>query len=84
MDITVDEGILTIRGEKADERTMDGNKYHVVERMYGTFERTVALPRTVDASKIKAEFGKGVLTIVMPKTVEATARGRKIDVAEQK
>ncbi|MEO8621485.1 MAG: Hsp20/alpha crystallin family protein [bacterium] len=84
VDITVDDGMLTIRGEKADERTVEDKKYHVVERMYGSFQRSFALPRTVDASKINAEFGKGVLTIVMPKTTEAKTKGRKIEVADQK
>jgi HSP20 family molecular chaperone IbpA len=42
------------------------------------------LPRTVDATKIKAEFGKGVLTVVMPKTTEAMSKGRKIEVADKK
>jgi HSP20 family protein len=84
VDISIDDGMLTIRGEKADDRTVEGSKYHVVERLYGSFQRTFALPRTVDASKINAEFGKGVLTVVMPKTVEAKAKGRKIEVAEQK
>ena len=84
VDISVDDGVLTIRGEKTDERTLEGRKYHVLERMYGSFQRTFVLPRTVDASKINAEFGKGVLTVTMPKTVEAKAKGRKIEVAEQK
>lgn len=83
VDISVDDGVLTIRGEKADERTTEDKKYHVVERSYGSFQRTFTLPRTVDAEKINAEFGKGVLTVVMPKTVEAKAKGRKIEVADQ-
>lgn len=84
VDISVDNDILTIRGEKVDERTVEDKKFHVVERSYGTFQRTFALPRTVDATKIKAEFGNGVLTVVMPKTVEAKAKGRKIEVADHK
>lgn len=84
VDISVDDGMLTVRGEKSDERTREGVQYHFVERSYGSFQRAFALPRTVDASKITAEFGKGVLTVVMPKTPEAKAKGRKIEVAEQK
>jgi HSP20 family protein len=84
VDISVDDGMLTIRGERSDDRTVEGSKYHVVERSYGSFQRTFTLPRTVDAAKINAEFGKGVLTVTMPKTVEAKAKGRKIEVAEHK
>jgi HSP20 family protein len=84
VDISVDDGMLTIRGEKTDDRTVEGSKHHVFERSYGSFQRTFTLPRTVDASKINAEFGKGVLTVVMPKTTEAMAKGRKIEVADKK
>lgn len=84
VDISVDDGMLTIRGEKADDRTVEGSKYHVFERSYGSFQRTFALPRTVDVTKINAEFGKGVLTVVMPKTTEAMSKGRKIEVADKK
>lgn len=84
VDISVDDGILTIRGEKTEEHEKEGKKYHVVERAYGTFQRTFVLPRTVDAGMITAQFGNGLLTVVMPKTVEAKAKGRKIEVSEQK
>lgn len=84
VDISVDDGVLTIRGEKTDEHEREGKKYHVVERSFGTFQRTFVLPRTVDAGMITAQFGKGVLTVVMPKTVEAKAKGRKIEVSEEK
>lgn len=84
VDISVDDGLLTIRGEKTDNRESTTSKTHYRERTYGAFERSFTLPRTVDASKITAEFGKGVLTVVIPKTTEARAKARKIEVAEQK
>ena len=84
VDISVDDGLLTIRGEKSDERIVENSKRHVVERSYGSFQRAFTLPRTVDAAKISAEFGKGVLTIVMPKTSEAKARGRKVEITDEK
>ena len=84
VDISVDDGVLTIRGEKTDTRNTETQKFHYTERTYGSFERTFTLPRTVDATKITAEFGKGVLTIMMPKTVEAKAKAHKIEVNEQK
>ena len=84
VDISIDDSMLTIRGEKSDERTVEDSKKHVVERAYGSFQRTFALPRTVDGSRITAEFGKGVLTVVMPKTTEAKARGRKVEITDKK
>lgn len=76
--VNVENDILSIRGEKKDERreTGNGKKFHVVERFYGNFERSFTLPRSVDPEKIRAEFDKGVLTIHMPKT--ALAKGRQI------
>jgi len=84
VDISIDDGMLTVTGEKSDERTVENAKYHFVERSYGTFQRSFALPRTVDASKVTAEFGKGILTVTMPKTSEAKAKGRKIEVTDKK
>lgn len=84
VDISIDDGILTIRGEKADEKVNENKKFLSVERTFGTFQRSFTLPRTVDVTKINAEFGKGVLTIMMPKTVEAKAKGRKIEVQDKK
>jgi HSP20 family protein len=82
IEISVDDGVLTLRGEKTDERKEDDaeTKYHLWERSYGTFRRTFTLPRTVDASKIVAEFEKGVLKIRMPKAAEETVKGRKIEI----
>jgi HSP20 family protein len=83
VDISVDDGVLTIRGTKTQERTegKENTQYYVWERSYGTFERSFTLPRTVDASKISAEFEKGVLKVKMPKSEEAKAKGRKIEIA---
>ena len=86
IDISVDEGVLTLRGEKVEEKseTEEEKKYHLFERTYGLFQRSFTLPRTVDPTKISAEFVKGVLTVHMPKTAEAKAKGRKIEVVEKK
>jgi HSP20 family protein len=83
VDISVQEGMLTLSGEKTEEKAegSDEKKYHLWERSYGSFQRSFALPRGVDASKISAEFKNGVLKIHLPKTSEAQAKGRKIDIA---
>ena len=76
IDIELENNILTIRGEKSFERTEgeDDKRYHVWERRYGSFQRSFALPRTVRAEDIKAEYKDGILTIRMPKAAEAKSR----------
>lgn len=78
--IQVDNGILTVGGEKRAERSEDKEgKYHLVERTYGSFYRTFQLPQGIDESQIKAEFGNGLLTIRIPKA--ALPQPRKIEIA---
>lgn len=86
IDISVDDGVLTVRGEKAEEKVEkeEEKRYHLFERTYGAFQRSFTLPRSVDPTKISAEFVKGVLAVHMPKTAEAKAKGRKIEVVEKK
>ncbi len=68
-EITVDNGVLTVRGTKQESRQEgdENSRYHVIERMYGEFVRSFALPKGVDESKIEASFDRGVLTIRVPK-----------------
>ena len=88
VEIVVEEGVLFIRGEKFEEKfdakdakpADEIRKFHLVERSYGTFQRAFTLPRTIDASKIVADFDKGVLKVVMPKLEEAKIKGRKIPI----
>ena len=72
--------ILTIRGEKKDERKEEKGSYRLLERRYGSFQRTVTLPTGVDPEKIEAKFRNGVLTIKMSKTEET--RARKIEIKQ--
>jgi HSP20 family protein len=87
IEITFENELLTIRGEKKEEKKEDkeekngGTRYHLWERTYGEFMRTFTLPLTIDPAKIKAEMKDGVLTIHMPKTEVAKAKGRKIEIA---
>jgi HSP20 family protein len=86
IDMSIDDGLLTIRGEKTEERkeSDEEKKFLLFERSYGSFQRSFALPRTVDVSKITAEFDKGVLEVHLPKTTEAKAKGQKIEIKPKK
>jgi HSP20 family protein len=77
-DVTVelDEGSITIRGEKKQEQEDKGKDWYRREMSYGSFNRVVPLPVTVDAEKAKARFKKGVLTVTVPKRPEEQS-GRK-------
>jgi len=67
VDITLSDGVLTIRGEKKSDHEEKGKDYHMVERSYGSFARSLQLPASVDPSAIKASLDKGVLKVSVPK-----------------
>jgi HSP20 family protein len=67
VDVSVDDNVLTLKGEKKTEREEAHNRMHIRERAYGTFERSFTLPRNVDAGKIRADFHDGLVEIHMPK-----------------
>jgi HSP20 family protein len=78
IDVSLHDGSLSISGErKSEEKVEDGEVYRS-ERYFGRFQRTVALPATVDAGKIKAQYQDGVLTVTLPKAEEA--KPKQIDV----
>ena len=81
IDITVDNGTLTIKGEKRFAGDVKEEQFHRIERRYGTFSRTFSLPRTVDPNKVAAEYKSGVLTLRLPLREEAKPRQIKVDVA---
>ena len=81
IDVTVDNGTLTIRGEKKLSSEVKEENYHRIERRYGTFSRSFSLPRTVDSAKVGAEYKNGVLTVRLPLREEAKPRQVKVDVA---
>lgn len=72
--INVQNGTLTVSGERTSERTDDGEEYVRVERAFGSFHRTFRLPDSVDENSIEAAYEGGVLTINVPKTEESTRR----------
>ena len=71
---------LTLKGEKQQEQEQKDKNFYLSERSYGSFQRSFYLPDVVERDKISAEFSKGVLTIIMPKTVKAMEQRRKIEV----
>ncbi len=70
VDITFNKGMLTIKGEMKDENEKDEGQYHLRERRYGTFSRSISLPSTVKAEDIQADYKDGILTLKMPKAEE--------------
>ena len=81
LDITVENFVLTIKGEKKLSNEVKEEQYHHVERRYGSFSRSFSLPQTVDAGKVAAEYKNGVLTVRLPLREEAKPRQIKVEVA---
>lgn len=79
LDVSVEDGHLTIKGERKFENEEKKENFHRIERRYGSFERTFALPDTVDADNVTAKYDKGVLKVVAPK-VERPKNARTIEV----
>lgn len=78
--ISVDGDILTIKGEKKDERKEEKEGYFLSERHYGAVERVIRLPETADQDKIDAALEKGVLTVTVPKTARHKKTTRKVEI----
>lgn len=78
VELTLQDGNLTIRGERKEEKEEKEENYYCCERSYGAFSRSLAVPASVNADKINATFKSGVLEVHLPKTKEAT--GKKIEV----
>jgi HSP20 family protein len=80
LEVKLSGDVLTIRGEKKEEREEERPTYRLSERRYGSFQRSVQLPADVDAEKIDARFVKGVLTVTLPKSEEAMKKQRNVEV----
>jgi len=80
IDISLSDGLLTIKGEKKQEREEKEENYHLVERSYGSFTRSIRLPNEVQSDKINASYKNGVLKVVLPKSEEAKKKEIKIKV----
>jgi HSP20 family protein len=81
INITVENGTLTLSGEKKLSNEVKEEQFHHVERRYGSFSRAFSLPQTVDPGKVSAEYKNGVLTVRLPLREESKPRSIKVDVA---
>ncbi len=80
VEVKFSDGVLTIKGEKQEEKEEKKKDYYLSERNYGSFQRAFQVPDSVDADKIEATFKNGVLTVTMPKSPEAQKSAKKIAV----
>ena len=78
IDVTLDDGTLTLKGEKKVEKEDKQGEFYSRERSYGSFQRTFKVPETIDQNKINASFNKGILTVKLPKTLESRKEVKKI------
>jgi HSP20 family protein len=78
--VTVDQGTITIEGERKQQKEDRNEKYHRVESFYGSFARSFSLPDNAHADAIKCESKDGVLTVHIPKTEEVTPKAKQIKV----
>src|SRR6187431_787803 len=78
IELTVEDNTLTLRGEKKLDTEITEDQFHRIERSYGSFVRTFALPPTVDAGKVSAEYKSGVLTVRLPLREEAKPNKIKV------
>jgi len=78
--VTFENNVLTVRGERRFDTTVNRENYHRVERKYGEFVRSFTLPTFVDGTKVLAEFKEGVLTITLPKNKNAIPRQIEVKV----
>ncbi|MBA5866816.1 MAG: Hsp20 family protein [Nitrospira sp. CR1.3] len=79
--VTLENGVLTLQGERKEEREEKGRKIHRTERSYGQFVRSFTLPDGVDDTKVKAEFKEGVLHLHLPKSEKAKPKAIEVKVA---
>jgi len=79
--VTVNNGTLTISGERKLEKEDQTKKYHRVERSYGSFVRSFALPEQVEAEKVTADFKNGLLTVRLPKAEKALPREVEVKIS---
>jgi HSP20 family protein len=79
VEITVENNLLTLKGERKFEKDVNKEQYHRIERAYGAFARSFTLPNRVSQDQVQAKFDNGLLTITIPKAAEA--RPKKIEIA---
>ena len=80
IDVQVENGTLTLKGERKFEQEQNGRGYHRIERGYGSFVRAFTLPDTVDVDKVKAEYKSGVLTVTLSKKEVAKPKSIRVEI----
>lgn len=78
--VTVEEGVLTLKGERKFEKEEKNKKYHRVERSYGMFQRSFTLPQAVDDTKVAANYENGVLNVLIPKAPPPPPKSKEIKI----
>ena len=81
VDVMISDNVLTIKGEKKAEREEKKKDFHLVERSYGSFSRSLTLPFAADPDKAQANFKNGVLSITLPKPPEVKAKAKKVAIS---
>ena len=83
VEVLVTDDILTIKGEKKEEKEDEGKDYYHIERTFGSFQRGIPLPPGIDGQKATAKFRKGVLSITLPKTERAKKTGKRVAITSE-
>lgn len=78
--VTVENGVLSITGERKQEKEEKGKKFHRIERYYGSFCRSFTLPENADGKQVKATFKEGILNVEIPKTKEAATKATEVKI----
>ena len=82
IDVTVDEGMVTVRGEKKESREEKGETWYFSERQYGSFTRSFRLPADADQGKVNADLKDGVLTLTIARAAPEMAKTRKVPIGK--
>lgn len=80
MELTVNDGVVTVQGEKRTEREEKGDTWYFSERQYGSFSRSFRLPPDADETAVEADLGNGVLTITVPKSEPKAKAANKVEI----
>lgn len=80
IEVTLNDNVLTIKGEKKSETEDKSKDRHLIERSYGMFQRSIAMPVEVKPDDVMARFDKGVLTVTLPKAPEAKSKTHKVQI----
>lgn len=78
--VTLENGVLTLQGERKQEKEEKGKKFHRIERSYGTFLRTFSVPMDAEENKVAADFKDGILRVHLPKTVKPRPKAKEVNV----